>query len=62
MRSAPRSVFWRNAAQRLPEPARTRYSGYFEMAEQWELVLDALIEGVAGIKASLQAPSKARPT
>lgn len=60
MRNSSHSVFWRHAAQRLPEPARSRYRGYFEMAEQWELVLDYLIELGADMKALLHTPSSAR--
>jgi hypothetical protein len=35
---------WREHAQSLPEHVRVRYGGYFETAERWELMLDALIE------------------
>jgi hypothetical protein len=60
MRNGPRSAFWRNAAQRLPEASRNRYNGYFEMAEQWELALDYVIELVADIKGLFHTPSNAR--
>ena len=44
------ALFWREAAQSLPEPVRARYLGYFEAAETWELLLDAAIESGARLK------------
>jgi hypothetical protein len=36
--------FWQRAARSLPAHVASRYSGYFEQAERWELALDAVIE------------------
>jgi hypothetical protein len=44
MRNQAVTSFWRKAARSLPAHVRTRYAGYFEQAERWELALDELIE------------------
>jgi hypothetical protein len=44
------ALFWREAAQSLPEQVRARYLGYFEAAETWELLLDSAIELGARVK------------
>ncbi len=36
--------FWRNAANSLPAPVRSRYLAHFEDAERFELMLDAVVE------------------
>jgi len=38
------ALFWREAAQSLPDQVRARYLGYFEAAETWELILDGALE------------------
>ena len=60
MREGLKTPFWRNAAQRLPQPYRERYDGHMRLAENWELTLEALIELVADVKALFRAPSNAR--
>ena len=44
MRNELVTPFWQKAAAALPEPYRTRYLGYFERAERWELAADGLVE------------------
>lgn len=38
------ALFWREAAQSLPDQVRARYLGYFEAAETWELIFDGALE------------------
>ncbi len=58
MREDLKTAFWRNAADKLPAATRDRYIGYMELAERWELTLDALIELLADVKALFHTPSK----
>jgi len=44
MRNELVTPFWQKAAAALPEPYRSRYAGYFERAERWELAVDALVD------------------
>lgn len=44
MRNQTVTSFWQNAAKSLPGHVASRYTGYFEQAERWELALDGLIE------------------
>jgi hypothetical protein len=44
MRKQTVTSFWQKAARSLPSNVASRYSGYFEQAERWELALDGLIE------------------
>jgi hypothetical protein len=50
MRKGSNRTFWENAANQLPAEVRARYAGYFRRAEQWELVLDEVIELVSRLK------------
>ena len=60
MRNTLQTAFWRNAAQKLPVQSRARYIGYFELAERWELALDALVELVGRAKTLFHTPSHTR--
>lgn len=51
MRNSANRAFWQNAAGQLPAEVRARYAGYFRRAEQWELVLDEVIELASRLKA-----------
>lgn len=45
--------FWQDAANSLPAPVRQRYAGYFESAERFEQVLDALLQAGARAKKAI---------
>jgi hypothetical protein len=36
------ALFWREAAKSLPSHVRSRYAGYFEAAEAWEIAFDRI--------------------
>ena len=48
-----KTVFWQNAARSLHPSARQRYIKHFELAERWELALDAALELWSRAKAAL---------
>jgi len=50
-----KTTFWRNAANALPQPVRARHLLLLERAEQWELALDAVVEGYKGFTRQLQS-------
>jgi hypothetical protein len=51
MRNHSDCAFWENAANQLPAQVRARYTDYFRRAEQWELVLDEVIELASRLRA-----------
>ena len=54
-----KTVFWKRAAQSMPAAYRARYVTYLLRAERFDLALDAVIDTVARIRASLRAPKHA---
>jgi len=48
-----KTKFWNDMAARLPAEVRNRHLADLQRAERWELALDRLIEGWAGIKNAL---------
>lgn len=48
-----KASFWQNAANSLPAPVRQRYAGYFESAERFEHVLDALLDAGSRLKKAI---------
>ena len=44
MRKQTVASFWQSASRSLPSHVASRYAGYFEQAERWELALDDIIE------------------
>jgi hypothetical protein len=48
--------FWKDAARSLPAPFRTRYQGYFERAERWELAFDGFMQLLARARSRLARP------
>lgn len=59
-----RGSFWDKAAKSLPPAVRERYTAHFEMAERWELALDAAIQAWRRVRTwagkVLQASPRAR--
>ncbi|HYT47338.1 MAG TPA: hypothetical protein VEL04_02860 [Burkholderiales bacterium] len=59
-----KTAFWQNAARSLHPSIRQRYIRYFELAERWELALDAALEvwsrAKAGLARLFQTPPRAK--